>query len=199
MYRSRLTCGPPMTKRPLGCRWYMVSSSRYRLGTTAFTTCSFRQWHISSRVTHSLCCTDTTMVWTRNGTMAPRSCLYCTVTCRRKKNIWNVKGVGKKINHPLGFRVVLFPQIQAKWPEVTNILECLQACCITLDTKMLLCSCSTCSANMLSPSFWLSNYIPENQIYIESLYLTDLCSSENTFSLTFVKLCSMKQRPVDLQ
>lgn len=85
--RSCLTCGPPMTKRPLGCRWYMVSSSRYPLGTTAFTTCSFRQRRISSKRMPSSCCTDTTMVWTRNGTMAPRSCLYWTVTWRRKKTI----------------------------------------------------------------------------------------------------------------
>lgn len=80
----RLTCGPPITKRPLGCRWYMVSSSRYPLGIMAFTTCSFRQWRISSKLTPSSCCTETTTVWTRSGTMAPRSCLYWTVTWEGK-------------------------------------------------------------------------------------------------------------------
>lgn len=81
------TWGPPMTKRPLGCRWYMVSSSKYTEGTTALMIFSFRASLISSRQISSSCCTETTMVWTRTGITAPRSWRYCTVTCRRWRTV----------------------------------------------------------------------------------------------------------------
>mmetsp|Transcript_1786 Transcript_1786/g.4126 ORF Transcript_1786/g.4126 Transcript_1786/m.4126 type:complete len:223 (+) Transcript_1786:217-885(+) len=74
-------CGPPITNRPDGLRWYTVLSSRYFSGMTGLMTCSMRSELICSVLTSSECWHEMTTVWTRTGTGTPSSSLYSHVTC----------------------------------------------------------------------------------------------------------------------
>lgn len=79
--------GPPITKRPLGFKWYTVRSSNRLAGITWLTTCTRRSFLRRSWVTSSSCCVEMTMVWTRKGTQAPLSSLYSTVTWNNRTGV----------------------------------------------------------------------------------------------------------------
>ena len=61
-------CGPPMTKRPVGFTWIVVSpGSNISADSEGVITCSITAARISSGVASGSCCVETTTVSTRTG------------------------------------------------------------------------------------------------------------------------------------
>lgn len=85
-----LTCGPPIINSPHGLIWTMVSSVKYLGGMTSFITLFKISVLKSSNDIFSLCCNETTTVWTLSGMHAPWSNLYSHVTYHKQNKIINV-------------------------------------------------------------------------------------------------------------